>query len=182
MALEHAILVALRERPGSGYELARRFDKSIGFFWTATHQQIYRVLRRMQALSWVRVEVVAQPDRPDKKLYEVTAAGEQELRRWIAEPIEPEPIRLALGVKIRAAAYGNAAALRVEVARQRDLHAQRLELFELIEKRDFPDPPTLRPRERAQHLVLRGGIMIEKGWLDWCEEAITVLTELEAGQ
>ena len=45
MALEHAILVSLLEKPGSGYELARRFERSIGYFWTATHQQIYRTLR-----------------------------------------------------------------------------------------------------------------------------------------
>ncbi|MGA7054394.1 MAG: PadR family transcriptional regulator, partial [Mycobacterium sp.] len=42
MALPHAILVSLCERDGSGYELARRFDRSIGYFWAATHQQIYR--------------------------------------------------------------------------------------------------------------------------------------------
>ena len=46
MALEHALLVSLTERAGSGYELARRFDKSIGFFWNATHQQIYREIGR----------------------------------------------------------------------------------------------------------------------------------------
>ena len=47
MALEHAILVSLTERPASGLDLTRHFDRSIGFFWSATHQQIYRVLARM---------------------------------------------------------------------------------------------------------------------------------------
>src|SRR6187551_3776004 len=47
MALEHALLVSLSERPGTGIELTCRFDRSIGFFWRATHQQIYKVLRRM---------------------------------------------------------------------------------------------------------------------------------------
>ena len=44
MALEHAILVSLSERPASGLDLTRRFDRSIGFFWSATHQQIYSCL------------------------------------------------------------------------------------------------------------------------------------------
>ena len=60
MALEHAILVSLLEKPGSGYELARRFDRSIGHFWTATHQQIYRVLKRMEADGLLAVREVAQ--------------------------------------------------------------------------------------------------------------------------
>jgi DNA-binding PadR family transcriptional regulator len=35
VALPHAILVSLCEQAGSGYELARRFDRSIGCFWAA---------------------------------------------------------------------------------------------------------------------------------------------------
>ena len=47
MSLAHALLTSLLEQPSSGYELARRFDKSIGHFWQATHQQIYRELGRI---------------------------------------------------------------------------------------------------------------------------------------
>ena len=51
MSLAHAVLTSLIEKPSSGYELARRFDKSIGYFWHATHQQIYREL----ALSLIHI-------------------------------------------------------------------------------------------------------------------------------
>ena len=47
MSLPHALLTSLAERPGSGSELAGRFDRSIGYFWQATHQQIYRELARL---------------------------------------------------------------------------------------------------------------------------------------
>ena len=60
MALPHTILVSLCEREGSGYELARRFDRAIGHFWAATHQQIYRTLRVMEDDGWVRATLVAQ--------------------------------------------------------------------------------------------------------------------------
>ena len=40
MALTHAILTALLEEDLTGYELAKQFDVSLGFFWTASHQQI----------------------------------------------------------------------------------------------------------------------------------------------
>jgi len=48
MSLPHALLTALVERPGSGSELAGRFDRSIAYFWQATHQQIYRELARLE--------------------------------------------------------------------------------------------------------------------------------------
>ncbi len=182
MALEHALLVSLSERAGSGYELARRFDKSIGFFWSATHQQIYRVLRRMEESGWVSGEAVAQSGRPDKKVYTVSASGRAELARWIAEPAEDVGggsegvfLRSELGVKIRAAAHGDLAALCTEVARHRDAHAQRLEVYRLIEKKDFPDPHRLSGTALHQFLVLRGGIRVEAGFTEWCDEVLAAL-------
>ena len=106
MALEHAILVSLSEQPASGLDLTRRFDRSIGFFWTATHQQIYRVLGRMESDGWVLFETVAQQGRPDKKVYDVTAARADRARRWLAEP-DPGQHRSDLAVKLRAASYGD---------------------------------------------------------------------------
>ncbi|MER7163689.1 PadR family transcriptional regulator, partial [Streptomyces lydicus] len=51
MSLPHAILTALLEKPSSGLELTRRFDRSIGYFWSATHQQIYRELGKLAVPS-----------------------------------------------------------------------------------------------------------------------------------
>ena len=53
MSLPHAVLTSLLEKSTSGYDLARRFDKSIGYFWHATHQQIYRELARMEGAGWI---------------------------------------------------------------------------------------------------------------------------------
>ncbi|MFC9999703.1 PadR family transcriptional regulator [Nocardia sp. NPDC127526] len=175
MALEHALLVSLTERASSGYDLARRFDKSIGFFWNATHQQIYRVLKRMEEQGWVTAEAVAQEGRPDKKVYTVSEAGREELTRWIAEPIDIAPMRNELGVKLRAASLGDVPALCAEVTRHRDQHAHRLELYRTFEKKDYPAPDQLTGRRLHQYLVLRGGIRVEEGFVDWCDEVLDAL-------
>lgn len=175
MALEHAILVALAERASTGYDLARRFDKSIGQFWTATHQQVYKVLARMEASGWVASEVVAQEGRPDKKVYDVTDVGRSELRDWLARPAEPEATRSDLAVKIRGAAYGDPRAVADEVRRHRAAHAERLEFYLANEKREFPDPSALTGHRRHQWLVLRGGITLERGIVDWYDEVVAAL-------
>ncbi|MFF3573230.1 PadR family transcriptional regulator [Nocardia jiangxiensis] len=177
MALEHALLVSLTERAGSGYELARRFDKSIGFFWNATHQQIYRVLKRMEERGWVVGETVPQEGRPDKKVYTVGPSGHAELSRWISAPTEDDAAfqRSELGIKIRAAAHGDLPALCTEIARHRDNHAGRLELYRQIEKRDFPAPAQLTGPALHQYLVLRGGIRVETGFVEWCDEVLEAL-------
>ncbi|MET9318512.1 PadR family transcriptional regulator [Kribbella sp. NPDC003505] len=175
MALEHAILVSLTERAGSGYELARRFDRSIGYFWPATHQQIYRVLRRMDEAGWVKHTEIAQDGRPDKKVYRVAAAGRAELSRWLAEPEDPAILRDGLGVKLRGASLGSVDLVLREIERHRAEHATRREVYRGIQKRDFPKPATLHGRDLHQYLVLRGGIRAEESFVAWCDEVIDAL-------
>ncbi|MDA3645023.1 PadR family transcriptional regulator [Saccharopolyspora indica] len=177
MSLEYAILVSLQERAGSGYELARRFDKSIGFFWSASHQQIYRSLKRMVELGWVAGDAVAQEKRPDKKVYRVSDEGAAELARWLAEPAAPPTVRNELSVKIRGASCGDVGQVLDEVRRHHRLHAERLAVYQAIQRRDFPEPDRLSGRSRHQFLVLRGGIRTEQSMVDWCEEVIGALED-----
>ncbi|MGH4033481.1 PadR family transcriptional regulator [Actinomycetota bacterium Odt1-20B] len=181
MALEHAILVSLLERPGSGYELARRFDRSIGYFWAATHQQIYRVLKRMEGDGWVDARAVVQQDRPDKKEYSVADPGRAALAAWLHEPIEPESVRHELAVKIRGAAFDDPAALIREVERHRQAHADRLAHYLAGEHRDFTGPDAPRAPDAGQelqHVVLRGGIAYERMTIDWLDDVIATLHRL----
>ena len=187
MALEHAILVSLRERPASGLDLARRFDRSIGFFWSATHQQIYRVLARMEADRWVSSAAVEQQGRPDKKVYEVTDLGADELARWLASPLPSEKFRSELAVRLRGASYGERAAVLETVREQRAEHATRLAHYEQLAARDFPDPSRLTGQPLDVYLVLRGGILLEQFWVDWLSEYLaapiqSTLFQLESAQ
>ncbi|QEV16489.1 PadR family transcriptional regulator [Streptomyces alboniger] len=181
MALEHAILVSLLEQPGSGYELARRFERSIGYFWTATHQQIYRVLKRMEGDGWIDAREVAQQTRPDKKEYSVTAQGRSVLAEWLHEPIAPESVRHELAVKIRGAAFDDPVALIREVERHREAHADRLARYLAGELRDFtgPEAPSAPDAgQELQHVVLRGGIAYERMTLAWLDDVIATLHRL----
>ncbi|MEU6883585.1 PadR family transcriptional regulator [Streptomyces sp. NPDC046712] len=185
MAIEHAILVSLLEKPGSGYELARRFERSIGYFWTASHQQIYRVLKRMESEGWVDVRDVPQQGRPDKKEYSVAALGRAVLSGWLHEPIEPESVRHDLAVKIRGAAFDDPAALISEVERHRQAHIERLDHYLAGEERDFTGPGApgaadgpLDAGRELQHVVLRGGIAYERMTLAWLDDVLATLHRL----
>src|SRR5512147_390994 len=96
MSLPHAILTALLEKPSSGLELTRRFDKSIGYFWSATHQQVYRELGRLETEGLIRALPTEAPARGQRKSYEVLPAGRAELERWTAAAQDPKPLRDAL--------------------------------------------------------------------------------------
>ncbi|MCV7399490.1 PadR family transcriptional regulator [Mycobacterium fragae] len=181
MGLPHAILVSLCEQSGSGYELAHRFDRSIGYFWTATHQQIYRTLRTMEDDGWVQATTVVQHGRPDKKVYTVSDTGRAELARWIAEPLTGRGGALGdtrtrdVAVKLRGAAYGDPDALRAQITALRAEHSQLLDIYRGFEKKQFPDPSALRGSALHQYLVLRGGIRAQQSAIDWLDEVTAAL-------
>lgn len=170
MALEHALLVALSERPAAGLELARRFDRSIGFFWSATHQQIYKVLRRMEDDGWVTAQVQPQTGTPDKRVYTVTDVGTKVLADWIATTTPRAGFRSEIAVKMRAASYGDRAALLANIAELVADHRTRLAHYEGLAARDYPDPERLEGQALDTYLVLRGGILQETFWIAWLTE------------
>ena len=180
MALEHALLVALREQPASGLELARRFDRSIGFFWSATHQQIYRVLARMERDGWVGATEVAQVARPTKKVYAVTPLGEEVLAGWLGEPTHTDGLRSELAVKMRGASFGPRGAVLDIVRAHLAEHAVRLAHYRQLMERDYPEPGALSGLDLDHHLVLRGGILTEETWVAWPTEYLTAHGEAPA--
>jgi len=176
MALEHAILVSLVERSASGYDLARRFDASIGHFWKASHQQIYKVLGRMEADGWVASELVAQDGRPDKKVYVITARGRDELTDWTSMVTPREHLRSEFAIKIRALPFVDAAAITADVRTRRQGHLDQLAYYEESAAKHYPRPDDLRDDELGGWLVLRGGILSEQTGVVWCDEILQRLS------
>ncbi|MGW0395948.1 PadR family transcriptional regulator [Streptomyces sp. NPDC003042] len=177
MSLPHAILTALLEKPSSGLELTRRFDKSIGYFWSATHQQIYRELGRLEEAGLIRELPSEVPVRGQKKEYEVLPDGSAELARWVAESQDPKPMRDPLLLRIRAAAVVGPQRLGPELRRHLELHRDQLATYEAIEAKDFP-PDRNAAEDRLRRLVLHGGIALESFWLTWLEEALAEVEDM----
>ncbi|MCB5182693.1 PadR family transcriptional regulator [Streptomyces antimicrobicus] len=178
MSLPHAILTALLEKPSSGLELTRRFDRSIGYFWSATHQQIYRELGKLEEAGLIRALPSAAPARGQKKEFEVLPAGSEELARWVGESQDPKAVRDPLLLRIRAAAVVGAGGLARELRRHRELHRRQLAVYEAIDVKDFP-PERTADEDRLRRLVLHGGMALETFWLSWLEEALAVVEDMD---
>ena len=173
MSLPHALITALIEQPSSGSDLASRFGRSIGYFWHATHQQIYRELGRLEVAGWVQ-SLPPESGRGRKKVYQVLPEGRAELQRWVAEDQDPKPLRDAFMVRLRAEAVVGPTGLADDIRRRLDLHRQKLAVYRAIEARDFTreDPSRMA---QLQHLVLAAGIMQETMWIEFSEKALAIL-------
>lgn len=175
MSLSHALLTSLLEKSSSGYDLARRFDKSIGYFWHASHQQIYRELGRMETARWIASSAAPDAGKTRKRIYQVLPTGRQELLRWAALPSAPLDLRDEFMVRLRADAAIGPLGLETELRRRLAQHQEKLTVYREIELRDFPQGCTLSREARIHHLILQKGILFEEGSINW---TLQVLQEL----
>ena len=175
MALGDAILVCLTERPMTGYELAKTFDASIGFFWRADHQQIYRELARLRDRGHVQGREVVQSGKPNKLVYTLTPEGKAALRHWAARPSSPTSIKDDLLVRLYALDSVDIDPLRADLMARLEYHRDRYSRFEHILRKRFPDG-AVSTADTGKLLVLRMGLRHERAVAEWCEEALLTLS------
>jgi DNA-binding PadR family transcriptional regulator len=183
----------LTAKPMTGYDLAKVFDRSVGYVWHAPHSQIYPELRRMEADGLVAAELVRRGVRGTKRTYAVTRAGRDELQRWVAEPVpieRPRDIERLRSTYLELASYDDARRyFRAHLEhydqwqRRWDLHARQIEALEtpLIRAR-LAAPGTGDPDAAVAYKVhtYRGLAAQAALEVTWASEGLALVDQLEA--
>ena len=150
--LGHALLGVLAEGPRTGYGLVRHLAQSIAYTWPASHSQVYPELAKLREAGLIR-EGAAAPR--GGRVYELTDAGLDEVRRWLRETEPSRTVRDEASLRLfflwlldpeEAEAY-----LRGEAERARATLAQ----LEAIAAQRDPDSPKTRAYRVALELGLR---------------------------
>jgi len=178
VALGDAILACLTEQPMTGYELAKTFDTSIGFFWKADHQQIYRELSKLRDRGHVQAREVVQTGKPNKLVYTLTDDGKAALRHWAARPSVPPSIKDDLLVRLYALDHVDIEPLRADLMARLEHHRDRFARYERILNKLFPDGTASSVADTGKLLGLRIGLRHERTVAEWCEEAIEALSAI----
>ncbi|MBV1949766.1 PadR family transcriptional regulator [Streptomyces sp. BV129] len=173
-------MATLLEGEASGYDLAKGFNASVANFWTATPQQLYRELDRMEREGLVTARVIRQDRRPDKRLFSLTDAGHDALRAYIADPIgRPTAIRDGLLVRVQCADIGELAAVQADIADRMEWARAKLTRYERLRERLLQgrtEDQYLTEAERVgPYLTLLRGISFEEENIRWGETALRVL-------
>jgi hypothetical protein len=108
-----------------------------------------------------------------RQVYDLTPTGEREIARWLSSPLPTERLRSELAVRLRGAAYGDRAAVLATAREQLADHRTRLHHYEQLAARDHAHPERLSGHDLDVFLVLRGGIGLERFWVDWLTEYLT---------
>jgi DNA-binding PadR family transcriptional regulator len=100
------VLLALLAREAShGYQLRARLALALGPLARALNDgQVYVTLNRLEKAGLVTSERVGQADKPDRRVYELTPAGHDQVTEWLEDTSWPKPAPAEFHLKLVAAA------------------------------------------------------------------------------
>jgi DNA-binding PadR family transcriptional regulator len=163
---QEVVLALLAKEPSHGYQLRTRLRQALGPLGEAMNDgQIYVTLTRLEKAGLVECEsTAAPPDKPDRKSYALTPAGQQRVTDWFTDVSWPRPDLAEFHLKLIAAA---AARLADPIA---IVDAQRRELLRRL--RDAQRAEMAEPDDSDAALLLEGIVLrlqADLRWLEVCE-------------
>lgn len=87
LPLEQTLLGFLMQSPMHGYDLHQQVEAELGEIWYMGISNIYGALKRLDQSSQVECNLVPHKDRPPRKVYRITPAGEQSFLDWLRQPV-----------------------------------------------------------------------------------------------
>jgi len=167
---QEVVLAMLAKEPSHGYELRGRLRQALGPVGEAMNAgQVYVTLTRLETAGLVRSERSTTPaDRPDRKVYALTASGQQRVTAWLSEVSWPKPDLAEFHLKLIAAAAGGLADPVTLVDTQRRELLRRL--------RDAQRAAMAEPDGSDAALLLEGIVLrlqADLRWLEACEQSWT---------
>lgn len=184
--LDYTLLAGLAHAPRSGYELTKWLALVASHFWPVSHSSIYPALAGLEASGLVTHEALPSEQGPERKVYSLTPQGDAELMAWVDGSVAPAQTRDEQ--LVRALCYGFLPQDRAlaQIDRVRAYHADRLQHYHDLERllRSDPDPrdegqAISGPAFTGTLLVIRRGILSERGYLAWCDEAAAIIRATE---
>lgn len=175
MSLRFALLGLLARESLTGYDLTKRFDSTVGFFWSAKHSQIYPELANLTQEGLVTFELVTQTSKPNKKIYTITEEGRNALRSWIDTPGDRRTVKDPLLMRIWVVGMIDPElALRQlrEVAAEYEKRGVQLIQMEAMAREHGSDKTTPDNEGLGAYLTLKCGLMQHQAYSEWLNWAV----------
>lgn len=164
---QEVVLAMLAKEPSQGFQLRSRLNEALGWLGEGINAgQIYVTLSRLEKAGFVELEDATRS--VDRKVYSLTADGQERVSQWLTEVSWPKPDLAEFHLKlVAAAAAGLADPIGI-------IDGQRRELL-----RRLRDAQRAQLQEEAgsDSVLLLEGIVLrlqaDLRWLEACEASWT---------
>jgi DNA-binding PadR family transcriptional regulator len=163
---QEVVLAMLAKEPSSGSRLRARLNDALGPLGEDVNDgQIYVTLSRLEKAGLIVRQGTEAPE-AGRKVYELTAAGQERVAEWLSEVSWPKPDLAEFHLKLVAAAQaGLADPIGIVDAQRRELIRR---LWD-VQRAAMAEPDGSQAGLLLEGIVLR--LQADLRWLEACERA-----------
>lgn len=162
--VQEVLLALLAREAAHGYQLQAQLQLALGPLADALNGgQVYVTLSRLEKAGLVVADQVRGAERSNRKVYELTAAGQDRVRAWLDDVSWPKPAPAEFHLKlVAAAAAGLADPVRIVDVQRREL----LSGLREAQRAALAEPPGSVAGLLLEGVVLR--LQADLRWLEQC--------------
>ena len=175
--IDCVILGLLSHESKTGYEIKKRLDTTLKFFWGASYGSIYPSLSNLVKDERVTKYETKENGR-DKVIYTITEAGREHLKEWLRVPVEKDEIRYETLLKLF---FGNEIGKEVtleHISNFKDKIEKEQSILLSMEKQ-LEQIKATEDTHLYYLLTAKFGVKVYKAYLEWCDETEQVLKNME---
>lgn len=175
--IDMVILGLLAHEDLTGYDIKKRIDNGIRFFWKGSFGSIYPALAALEEAGRIR-KAYGDEQRSGREriVYAITEAGREQLKAWLSDSRTVNDMKYEMLLKVF---FGGAAADTATL--------DTIDAFEKEISRDLAIlrfykqnlTPVFRERDHVFfYLTVSFGVETYEGYLRWCREARSILADI----
>lgn len=173
--IDYVILGLLCHEDLTGYEIKKRMDTSLKYFWGASFGSIYPALSDLVERGLAGKRNGAENGR-NKLIYSITEEGKKYLKEWLQIPAERDELRYETLLKLF---FGNEAGAAQAISHI-DAFQEKIEgelPFLIGAAETLRNSIDLDNTHKYYLLTVAFGVKTYRAYLEWCEEAKKLLGE-----
>lgn len=171
--MDCVILGLLSHEPMTGYEIKKRMDTTLKFFWGASYGSIYPTLNGLVVEEMVTRFETKENGR-DKAIYTITEKGRKHLKEWLTIPVEKDELRYETLLKLFFGSEIGAEGTIKHILKFKEKTEQALPML----KGAVSELEKIKDMEAAHLyylLTAMFGVKVYEAYIEWCSEAAKLL-------
>lgn len=172
----YVILGFLSHEDLTGYDIKKRIDSSLSYFWGAGFGQIYPTLNLMEKSGWVNKRSDNMGQKLERIIYSITEEGRKQLITWLSSPVDNEYVKYEILLKLF---FGNLLEVQKNIdniSTFKEKYAAQIPVLKGFET-ELKKVQQNSPDHLYFLLTVLFGEKVYKAYVEWAEEAIEILKQ-----
>lgn len=166
--MDYVLLGLLSHEPMTGYEMKKRLDTTLRFFWGGSYGSIYPTLSLLEKEGKVTREDARSNGR-EKISYSITEYGKDALKEWLQKLVEKDELRYETLLKIFFGNETGMEGVREHIERFEEKCREELVVLNMFAGNlaQYLEDDT----HKHYYLTVMFGMKTYESYLEWCKAA-----------